>query len=518
MEHKILGMQHLATLFILAFLLAGCSHRAPRYVIGVSQCSQDIWRDKLNRELQVGTYFHDGLELRFASADDSDERQIEQIDQFVNDGIDLLIVAPNQVVTVTPAIDRAFDRGIPVIVFDRKTNTEKFTAYVGADNHEMGRMMGEFVAAQLQGSGRVLEVMGLKGSSPAIERHEGFAEALSRYPDIEIVSSLQGDWTEESAFEAVSRYDGDLSRIDYVFGQNDRMAMGARRALIATGIAPHALPQFCGIDALPGKGGGIALVRDSLLMASCIYPTHGDEVLQLAVDILEGRPFQRDDKLATALVTPANANVIEMQNAETERQSNYLDRLHEQSDDLLEQLNAQRTITLLAFGVIVLLLMVILLFYLFQQGKISLRRQREVSNLWNLKENRLPKAPPAPAARHDATGDTATDDIPASLFIARFKEVVEKRLGDNDLSVEDLAADMSLSRVQLYRKVKSISGSSPVELLRTARLNRGYQLLLTTDKSVSEVAYTIGFTAPSYFAKCFKDEFGKNPSDIRQQT
>ena len=155
-------MRHFAILFILAILLAGCSQKPPRYVIGVSQCSQDIWRDKLNRELQVGTYFHDGLELRFASADDSDERQIEQIDQFVNDGIDLLIVAPNQVVTVTPAIDRAFDRGIPVIVFDRKTNTEKFTAYVGADNHEMGRMMGEFIAAQLQGSGRVLEVMGLK--------------------------------------------------------------------------------------------------------------------------------------------------------------------------------------------------------------------------------------------------------------------------------------------------------------------------------------------------------------------
>lgn len=515
-------MRHFAILFILAILLAGCSQKPPRYVIGVSQCSQDIWRDKLNRELQVGTYFHDGLELRFASADDSDERQIEQIDQFVNDGIDLLIVAPNQVVTVTPAIDRAFDRGIPVIVFDRKTNTEKFTAYVGADNHEMGRMIGEFIAAQLQGSGRVLEVMGLKGSSPAIERHEGFTEVLSRYPGIELVSSLQGDWTEESAFEAVSRYDGNLTHIDYVFGQNDRMAMGARRALIAKGLAESALPQFCGIDGLPGKGGGIELVRDSLLMASCIYPTHGDEVLQLAVDILEGRQFKRDSKLATALITSANANVIEMQNAETERQSNYLDQLHEQSDGYLEQLNAQRTITLLAFGVILLLLMVILLFYLFQQGKISLRRQREVSNLWNLEEDRSAEASPATAVQNDEAGEAATttdsytDDIPTSLFITRFKEVVEKRLSESELSVEDLAADMSLSRVQLYRKVKSITGSSPVELLRAARLNRGYQLLLTTDKSVSEVAYTVGFTAPSYFTKCFKDEFGKNPTDMKR--
>jgi len=75
---------------------------------------------------------------------------------------------------------------------------------------------------------------------------------------------------------------------------------------------------------------------------------------------------------------------------------------------------------------------------------------------------------------------------------------------------------MNLSRVQLYRKVKSITGSSPVELLRTARLNRAYQMLMTTDKSVSEVAYAVGFSAPSYFTKCYKDEFGMLPGETRE--
>lgn len=103
----------------------------------------------------------------------------------------------------------------------------------------------------------------------------------------------------------------------------------------------------------------------------------------------------------------------------------------------------------------------------------------------------------------------------ASLFIARFREVVESHLEDSELSVEDLAAQMNLSRVQLYRKVKAVTGSTPVELLRTARLKRGYQLLLTTDKSVSEVAYQVGFTAPSYFTKCFKEEYGQLPGDVR---
>jgi len=159
----------------LALVCLSCTTSKPKYVIGVSQCSGDIWRDKLNEELRMGTYFHDDVELRYASADDNDEKQIEQIDAFINEGINLLIVSPNQVATISPAIDRAFDSGIPVIVFDRKTSSKKFTAYIGADNENMGHEMGEYIAAQLKGKGRVLEIMGLKGSSPAIERHQGFA-------------------------------------------------------------------------------------------------------------------------------------------------------------------------------------------------------------------------------------------------------------------------------------------------------------------------------------------------------
>ena len=122
----------------------------------------------------------------------------------------------------------------------------------------------------------------------------------------------------------------------------------------------------------------------------------------------------------------------------------------------------------------------------------------------------------APKASADEEEPEPTEDEKEPLFIVHFKNVVEARLADSDLSVDDLAAAMNLSRVQLYRKVKSISGSSPIELLRTARLNRGYQLLLTTGKNVSEVAYDVGFTAPSYFTKCFKEEFGVSPSDLQR--
>ena len=536
-------------LLLLLLICAGCQPAKRTYVIGVSQCSADIWREKQNAELRMGAYLHEGVELRFAAAYDSDERQVQQIDSLLATGIDLLIVAPNQVQTISPAIDRAYDQGIPVIVFERKTNSQKYTAFMSADNYEMGRQMGEYIAMQLNGRGTVMEVMGLKGSSPAIDRHKGFADAIGSHPGIRIVATLQGDWTEQSGYSAVEKWlaeqpgTNSAQPIDYVFGQNDRMAMGARKALSSLHSSPSSI-KFCGIDGLPGKKGGIELVRDSLLEASYIYPTHGDQLIDLALNILNGKPYEKEVKLKSALVTRDNANVLLMQSEETMRQTVWLDSLHAKADGYLHQLDTQRTVTLLACIVIALLLIAIVLFYLYHISKIKLQQERVVNTLWNLPTENAATLQPVVGATEGQAAETTTNEPatatkapearpqqqakplapePAAplddfspLFISRFKQAIDSRLSDSDLSVEDLASSMNLSRVQLYRKVKSCTGSTPVELLRKMRLNRGYQLLATTDKTVSEVAYMVGFTAPSYFTKCFKEEYGMLPGDVRR--
>ena len=553
---------------VILILFTGCTREKTHYVIGVSQCSEDIWREKQNAELRMGAYLQEeDVDLHFAAAYDSDERQIEQIDSLVESGIDLLIVAPNQVATISPAIDRAFDKGIPVIVFERKTNSQKYTAFISADNYEMGRVMGEYIASQLHGQGRVMEIMGLKGSSPAIERHKGFADAMKAHPGIEIVATLQGDWTEESAYEATKQWLDSLQSsssttkpINYVFGQNDRMAMGARRAFLTENselrterydnsqgtqgnhtsqfsTLSSQLPRFCGIDGLPGEDGGIRLVRDSILDASYIYPTHGDKLIELAVDILKGKDYQKETHLMSALVTHDNARVLLLQNEEIMRQSDYLDQLHHRADNYLDQLGTQRTIIWLAAAFILLLLVVFVLSYKYHLSKIRLQHERVVNTLWNMETPQHTHPQPLPISEgseysqgkkeadelstpltyREGQGGGSEESASVPVFITRFKEAVEARLDDSDVSVEDLAADMNLSRVQLYRKVKAVTGSSPVELLRTARLNRGYQLLLTTDLSISEVAYQVGFTAPSYFTKCFKEEYGLLPGDIRER-
>ncbi len=717
-------------------LLASCSQQEKKYRIGVSQCSDDIWRDKQNSELQIGAYFHDNVDLCFAAAYDSDERQIQQIDSLVGTGIDLLIVAPNQVSTISPAIDRAYDKGIPVIVFERKTNTKKYTAYMGADNYEMGHLMGEYVATRLNERDPTIEVMGLKGSSPAIERHNGFREAIAEHPGIQVVATLQGDWTEPTAYNTVNQWldkNKDAGKIDLVFGMNDRTAMGARKAFEEAGMA---LPLFCGIDGLPGENGGIRLVQDSLLDASYIYPTHGDQLLQLAVDILEGNPYEKETKLMSALVTQDNARVLLMESEEIMRQSHNLEQLHEKASKYLDQLGNQRTLIFVALAAILLLLTLLAGIYMYylqrariqdertemereqldfytqvshelrtpltliqgpldqllrtndfrdasdnarelfsivrrnthhltglvnkmldtqvggrkpdmtseqidaitvqnpvdvpngnpvadedvstvlivddnadirtylrsilqgqyhvfeaEDGKCGLELAREqvpdlivsdvmmpvmnglefcqqvkkddischipvilltaralerhqiegyesgadayitkpfspellLARIDNLLQSRhqlkdLWGTHPAPVAK-SAVQPAASTAAPAPIedaFISRFKQMVEERLADSNLSVEDLAAGMGLSRVQLYRKVKALTGSTPVDLLRKARLAQAQRLLHESTMTVSEIAYQVGFASPSYFTKCYKDEFGIAPVESRK--
>lgn len=723
---------------LLAALLLSCSGGSRKYEIGVSQCSEDIWRDKFNQELRTGAYAYNDVTLHFASADDSDMRQIEQINRFVNRGVDLIIVAPNQTNTITPAIENAYRHHIPVIVYDRKSGTSHYSAYIGADNREVGRQMGHYIATRLKGHGRVVEVMGLRGSSPAIERHEGFMEALKAHPDIQVAATLQGDWTGASAERAMRRFlKQDKGRIDFVFGQNDRMAMGARDAILAHDR--QATTRFCGVDALPTGDSGLEQVRDGLLEASYIYPTRGDEVMELAMNILTGRPYEREKKLKSALVTRENANVLLLQAEEVARQSNDLKRLHDKTNDYLNRYNTQRWMLMMAVVILILLVAAIFMTYRYYYERMRINEERErmqgrqldfftnvsheirtpltliadpinhivergrlkdhdldtlrstarnanelmklVSDILDFKKiefdtagNRIDKqdnisdknVPECAETTADATesepdggretllvvddntdirhylrtvlrdrfhiveaadgqeglqkarehvpaliisdimmpvmsglelcrhvkADTATSHIPIILltaksedsqvaegyksgadsyitkpfssavlmaridnimqsrdrmrrlyarqtvssngdateppttarnddlarpsardqeFIARLHDVIQRHMVESEFSVEVMGSEVGLSRVQLYRKVKALTGLSPVELLRKSRLVKAEQLLRSKDMNISEAAYAVGFTSPSYFSKCFKDEFGMQP-------
>ena len=344
----------------LTLVFSACSdNNVKKYVIGVSQCSEDIWRDKLNNELVMSTYQHDNVTLKFASANDNDRLQKQQIEQFIKEGVNLLIVSPNQIHTISSVIDKAYDAGIPVILFDRKTDSRKYTAFIGADNYEAGHEIGDFIGQQLEGKGNIAEICGLQASSPAIERNRGFMDALKDYSGIKVIARKHGDWVKESGVMAM---DSVLSQtkepIQYVFAQNDRMALGALQS-----IKKHKVKgiRIVGIDALPVPGGGMENVRDGNLEASYIYPTRGDSVMQLALNILEKKPYKRDNYLKGALVTKANANVLLMQNEEMNKQTARLNALHGKVDTYLVQYNHQKMYIVL-FSIILLLLIGIMVY------------------------------------------------------------------------------------------------------------------------------------------------------------
>lgn len=502
--------------FILTFMgclmICSCNSRnSKQYVIGVSQCSEDIWRDKLNQELRTATYMEDGVTMRFASADDNDKRQIQQIEQFIKDGVDLLIISPNQAHAITPVVDKAVEKGIPVILFDRKTDG-KYTAFIGADNVEVGRQMGDYVARQLDYHGNVIELMGLKGSSPAIERHRGFIERISRYPGIKLVESLQGDWTKASgrrAIQAFSQRHGTAScaTITCVFAQNDRMAMGAREA----GLLPKST-LFCGVDALPGEQGGMKLVADSVLSASYIYPTRGDLVMKLAMNILNHRPYQKENLLQSALVTPDKAPLMLMQADEMNMQQQRIQSLHERLDTFFMRYNHQKVYLLLTL--IILVLFVGIFFYVYRMA-LYRHRMTEKSITEKLHHYMQLHEQRAQLERHLRLANVPQPDEVLdndTVFMNKLFECIIKNLANSEFNVEMLASQLDMSRVQLYRKVKSVTDSSPVEIIRITRLQQADRLLKQGGMNVSEVSYRVGFSSPSYFSKCYKEQFGHVPT------
>ena len=362
-------------IILCSLLLCSCGNKPKKYIIGVSQCSMDTWREKLNSELKTAEYLNDSVEVRLASADDDNDSQLSQINYFIDQGVSLLIVSPNQVNAISPALERAQQKGIPVILVDRKTQSKKYTAFIGCDNYLLGKLVGDYIAQRLNGKGRIVEIRGLDDSSPAIDRHRGFVDALNAYPDLQIVASESGDWKEQSGSEVMKRVLSKTQDFDYVFAQNDRMAYGAYKVAREHGLQNKC--RFVGVDGLAGMDGGLELVRKGVLEASMLYPTKGDEVIALAMKILRHEPFARDNYLPTSIVTQNNAELILMESKDSEQQRSSLDMLHRKVSQYNSAYHVQRFFTL---GLVLLVvLIVVVAIYMFRSYLVKTRLNEQLA-------------------------------------------------------------------------------------------------------------------------------------------
>ncbi|WP_223808945.1 hybrid sensor histidine kinase/response regulator transcription factor [Rufibacter hautae] len=350
----------MALLFLLLVsFLASCreAQETKEFTIGFSQCTEgDAWRKAMHKEMAREASFHPELSLQIKDAKNSNATQIKQIREFINQKVDLLIVSPNESEPISGVVEEAFEKGIPVILVDRKINSSSYSAYVGADNFQIGKLAGDYVVNLLKGKGKVIEVWGLEGSSPAIERHKGFLEAVHKFPQVQVVAQVKGEWEKEIAkdrFPAVFKEHQDA---DLVFAHNDVMALGSFESL--NGFEAQSKLKFIGFDALGGPNGGLQLVEDGILDATFLYPTGGEEIIQLAYNILHNRPFKKENILNTTVIDERNVHILKQQTNKIISQEENINRQQNKINEQIKIYNNQRTLLyILVFSLTVIIVL-----------------------------------------------------------------------------------------------------------------------------------------------------------------
>ncbi|MEV4357270.1 substrate-binding domain-containing protein [Nonomuraea sp. NPDC049625] len=305
------------TIALCALLAAACASKAPapsassgekeKFVVGYSQSNNaEPYRAQLNLQLQHFLKKYPDIELLpIADAKQSSATQVSQVQNFITQKVDALIVSPTEPAPLTAAVQQACDAKIPVIVLDRTVNTDCYTAFIGGDNVLIGRKAGEEAVRLLPDGGNIVELRGIMSNQPQIDRDKGFREAVAANPKIKIIADREGKWVKEQATPIMQQWLAQHEQIDLVYGHNDPMALGAYLAAQAAGKADKI--KFIGIDGLAIPDGGIRAVQLGQLSATFIYPTGAQEAADTVNKILHGRQVEKKQVLGTTQVTKDNA-------------------------------------------------------------------------------------------------------------------------------------------------------------------------------------------------------------------
>lgn len=329
-------------------------------MIGYSQCTtHDVWRKYMQKEMERELAFHPEIKLIVKDANLNSEKQIEQIKEFMNEKVDLLIASPAGAEAITPIINKVYASGIPVILVDRGINSEEYTAFIGASNYKVGQQAGTYACSLLKGQGNVLEIGGMDtGSSADIGRHAGFTDIIKQHKGIKYVARISEDWDSDS-LEAAKDLTDQLTKynnIQLIYTQNDRIGLGCYNICKKLGIANKVF--IIGTDGLPGPNGGIDLVNKGELKATILYPTGGKEAIQTAVNILEHKPYQKQNELFSSIIDSSNVSMMSLQSQKTLSLQNDIERQQNKLEQQIRIYDNQKTfnnILLLALCLVVIL-------------------------------------------------------------------------------------------------------------------------------------------------------------------
>jgi len=365
-------------LFLALLLTASCNEqKPPKYHIGFSQCAKDGWRIIMNEDIIREAMLYDDVDVEIRVSDRDNEMQISDIRHFMSENVDLLIISPNEEEAISSIVDEASAAGIPVIIADRKVSTDSYVSYIGADNRVLGLLVADHVNDILPGKGNIVEITGSVASTPAMERSAGFESNLNG--NINIIEKIDGYWEENVAYEKMKAILSEHADIDLVFAQNDAMAYGAYRASREVGRENEI--KFIGIDGLMGEGKGVEMVKNGILDATFLYPNGAGTIMETAVAVLNGAEVPHIIDLSSAMITPTNVRLMELQEAVLKEQQAKLETLHNRLGSYTANYNAQRSVLFfsLAALALVVLLVFILIFQLRKRSQLNrmLTKQRD---------------------------------------------------------------------------------------------------------------------------------------------
>jgi len=281
------------------------------WIIGFSQCTvSEPWRQEMNNQMIAAAKKYPEIELKVLDGEDDTQKQVASVESFLIQEIDLLIISPKEDAPLTKIVKRAYDKGIPVIVLDRKIQGESYTTFIGANNLVIGKKAGEYILEILEGKGTIVELKGNMYCAPGRDRHNGFREAIKEELEsgkITILHDTDCDWKEDKARAEMEAALVTHPDIDLVYGHNDPMAHGAYQAAKQAGRAKDII--FIGIDALPHEG--VAYVKEGAFQASLEYPTGATEAIDTAIKILNGEKVPKNIPLGSKIYTKEGVRKIE---------------------------------------------------------------------------------------------------------------------------------------------------------------------------------------------------------------
>lgn len=520
----------------IAMLLFSACQKEHKHLICIYNTQAGYWRTQMSEEMIYEAAQHPNVKLVFRTKQSGDETEDEMnaLEYFISLNPDAIIFVSDNYY-LRNHFRQAQMKGIPIILLNNSDSKATYTARITNNNVKAGQDAAHYLIDRLQGKGRILMIKGESASSD--DRTKGFYNVVDSFPDIHIVDTLRGFYSLPIAKEKVKEFlqQTDLSQpIDAVFAQNDRMAIGAHEAF---GQIPETAgwnTLFFGIDGLMCDSVGVERLLDGTISTSMLLPTGGREAIQQAVNIIEGRPFTRNIELDAHIIT--RDSVAAMRKRWNAIVQKYEKATNSQTQTELRQKRYSRLEVLVWFVLIALFALLVACVWLFRLARAYRKRIEELTFTNDIikrekidllqQQNILEAERRLLTEQRDRWFDlrSSTEEVAEiveeepepSTFRSHILGLIRKHMGDEACNVETLSEEMNLSRVQLNRKVKAEFDMSPGDLLRKTRMEHAVHLLRTTDLTISEVSYRVGFTDSKYFSRCFKEYFDNTPSEIRR--